>query len=125
MEISWFTKKEREGIATFYDTNITLNKTASDQLGNAYAALIGIHEKEKYVAIKPLSKEVATRGDIDPDSICKISVKSTYSRISNTEFVRKVAKIISEDFSTNPKKFLTSWDAKQGILIIHTNRKGE
>ena len=53
MNISWFNKGSVDGIASIYNTNITINKTGSIPFENAYAAQIGISIDDMCLAIKP------------------------------------------------------------------------
>ena len=62
MNISWFNKGSVDGIASIYNTNITINKTGSIPFEHAYAAQIGISTDDMCLAIKPLSKDRVDQG---------------------------------------------------------------
>jgi hypothetical protein len=57
MAFKWASKKPNEGIATIYDSNITLNKSASAHFDRAYNVLLGIDRDQKRIAIKPVTKQ--------------------------------------------------------------------
>ena len=42
--IKWFNVKARNGVATLYDNNITLNTTAMDPFEIAYKVQVGLSE---------------------------------------------------------------------------------
>jgi len=45
MGITWLNAKEREGVASFYSTNITLNTVASVPFEYAYRVQVGIDDQ--------------------------------------------------------------------------------
>lgn len=106
--IKWFDidNKNKNRIATIYDTNITLNKHACDLISNAYTVMLGIDYENKLLFIKPLNKDIAMRGDIPASSQYNITIRSSYGRISNVDFIKEIKGVIGVDsFKTNPKKF--------------------
>ena len=122
MAITWLTTKEKNGVASLYNTNITLNKVASVPFEYAYRCQVGITD-EKNIVIEPLSKERVIKGDLDEYAILKISVKSTYSRISSTLLMTKIAGFLNIELSDKPLKFETMWNEKDNILTIMTNKE--
>jgi hypothetical protein len=62
--ITWFDTKQQDKncIVTIYDSNITLNKHACDMIKNAYTVMLGLDYDNKILYIKPLKKDIATRG---------------------------------------------------------------
>lgn len=123
MGIQWFSTKEKNGTASFYKTNITLNTIATVPFEYAYRVQVGMDEKNNIV-IQPLSKERVQRGDLDEYAIQEISVKSTYSRISSTVLMKKIGSALNMELSSKPIKFETSWDEVANILTIHTGKEG-
>ena len=93
MAIEWFSSDAKNGAASFYSTNITLNTIASVPLESAYRIQVGLDE----------SKNV-----------------KTYARISSTDLMRKVAKALGIVLDEKPIKYGTTWDVKENILTIHT-----
>ena len=61
--ISWWTAKEKNGQATLYNSNITLNKVASVPFEFANRVQVGLDENNNIV-IEPLSKERVERGTL-------------------------------------------------------------
>ena len=90
--IKWFDmeNKNKNCVATIYDSNITLNKHACDFISNAYTVMLGIDYEDKLLFIKPLNKDIATRGDIPESSQYNITIRSSYGRISNVDFIKEV-----------------------------------
>ena len=106
--IKWFDvdKKNKNCIATIYDSNITLNKHACDMISSAYTVMLGIDYDNKMLFIKPLNKDIATRGDIPTSSQYNITIRSSYGRISNVDFIKEIKGILGVDsLKVNPKKF--------------------
>ena len=124
--IKWFDmdKKSKNQIATIYDTNITLNKHACDLIDSAYTVMLGIDYNTKAIFIKPLNKDVATRGDIPSTSQYNITIRSSYGRISNVDFIKEIKKIIGIDsFKINPKKFSVEFIETKNILKIDLTKE--
>ena len=122
MAITWFSAKERNGTASFYNTNITLNKIASVPFEYAYRVQVGIDDN-KNIVIQPLSKERVLRGDLDEYAIQTIALKATYSRISSTLLMKRIASALNIELSDTPLKFPTEWNEKDNILTILINKE--
>lgn len=119
MGITWLSVKSKEGTASLYSTNITLNTIASTPFEYAYRVQIGLDDN-KNILIQPVNKEKVLRGDLDEYALLKIAVKKTYARISCTEIMKQLGEALHLDYSTEPIKFLTTWDDKENVLIIKT-----
>ena len=122
MGITWLNAKEREGVASFYSTNITLNTVASVPFEYAYRVQIGIDDKDN-VVIQPLSKDRVERGDLDEYAIQKIAIKKSYSRISSTDIMKRIAQTLNITLDETPRRFKTKWDDKENILHIYTGKE--
>ena len=119
--IKWFDidKKNKNCIATIYDTNITLNKHACDLISNAYTVMLGLDYDNKLLFIKPLNKDVAMRGDIPQTSQYNITIRSSYGRISNVDFIKEIKGILGVDsLKSNPKKFNVEYVEQNNTLKI-------
>ena len=126
MSIMWFDSeaKTKNCIATIYDTNITLNKNASKLIENAFRVMLGLDYDNKILYIRPLSKDLATRGNIASSSQYNISIKSSYARISNADFVREIKGILGVDsLKVNQKKFFVEYQVGTDILKIDLNKE--
>ena len=58
MEIQWFNKALKDGIASIYSTNITINKVGAINLDNAEYVQVGISLEDRYVIIKPINIKI-------------------------------------------------------------------
>lgn len=124
--IKWFDmeNKNKNCIATIYDSNITLNKYACDLISSAYTVMLGIDYDKKTVFIKPLNKDVATRGDIPASSQYNITIRSSYGRISNVDFIKEVKGVLGVDsLKTNPKKFSVEYIDNHNTLKIDLSKE--
>lgn len=122
MGITWLNAKEREGVASFYSTNITLNTVASVPFEYAYRVQVGIDDQDN-VVIQPLSKDRVERGDLDEYAIQKIAIKKSYSRISSTDIMKRIAQKLNITLDETPQRFKTKWDDKENILHIYTGKE--
>jgi len=122
MGITWLNAKEREGVASLYSTNITLNTVASVPFEYAYRVQVGIDDEDN-VVIQPLSKDRVERGDLDEYAIQKIAIKKSYSRISSTDIMKRIAQTLNITLDETPRRFKTKWDDKENILHIFTGKE--
>jgi hypothetical protein len=121
----WVSRKKVDEIATIYETNITLNKSATSYFEKAYVVLLGIDKEKKLIAIKPIRRDETELEFISKDQRHNITVKSSYSRISNKRFIEDVSELIHLDFEENNYyKFEAYWSESDQALIIDLN-KGE
>ena len=118
MAIEWFDSSSKDGIATLYESNITLNKNTIRNIEDAYSVMLGIDAEKKQVVIKPLNKEQDMRGDIPATHKYKITIRSSYGRIANKDFMRKIEKLGGFSLS-EPKKFSTIYDENNNLVIIN------
>ncbi len=123
MSFVWASKKPKEGVATLYESNITLNKSASSHFDHAYNVLLGLDISGKKVAVKPLSKDESQIGTIPSEKRHKITVKPSYARVCNKKFMREIAELASLDLADNKSfKFKTNWSKDDDALIIDLNQ---
>ncbi|MFI3252099.1 MAG: hypothetical protein R3Y60_03045 [bacterium] len=122
MNIVWYNENQKTLISTIQNNNITLNKTCVTLLEHAYSVMLGLDYENKVVYIKPLSKEEATRGDITEKEQYKITVKSSYARVSNKNFINEIKKVLGISDLTDPKKYIASFDDYSRSLKIDLNR---
>lgn len=117
MPIEWFSSYSKDGIATLYESNITLNKNTIRNIEDAYSVMLGIDKDNKHIVIKPLNKEQDQRGDIPSTQKYKITIRSSYGRIANKDFMRKIENVGGFKL-TEPKKFPTFYDEFNHLVII-------
>ncbi|MDD3477344.1 MAG: hypothetical protein PHP32_00500 [Candidatus Izemoplasmatales bacterium] len=120
----WASKKPLDDLATLSDANITLNKSATNYFEHAYAVLLGFDPERKLIAIKPITKEEAGMGYVPEEQQHNITVRSSYSRVSNKLFMKEVADAVGLNFQLQPAyKFRAEWNHKDGALIIDLKEK--
>ena len=118
MSFTWFHEKPKEVIVTLASGNITLNKQASLYFEHAYAVMLGVNTETNTIAFKPLNKNVATSNAIPEDQKYKITLKSSYARITNKAFMEEIMALSGLDFQYGPMKFPASWNDKEQVLIV-------
>ncbi len=115
----WKSKEQGTQFVSIYETNITLNKPASTHFNHAYSVMLGVGNDGKKLGIKPLSKQEYQRGDIGEEMLYKISLRSSYARISNKSFVTHLAEKLGLDFETHTMyKFNAEWDDAEKVLVV-------
>lgn len=117
--IKWFNAKERNGVASLYATNITLNTTAMYPLDFAYKVQVGIDDNNNIV-VKPLSKEVVESGILDEYSLLKLEFHKSFARISSAILMKQIAESLNIALGKTPVQYKTQWDSKENILMIMT-----
>ncbi|MFA6754928.1 MAG: hypothetical protein WCR97_00255 [Bacilli bacterium] len=126
MAIIWLNKKHKEGIATLCSKSITLNKAMISDFDGIDRVMVGFDEQKKNLLIKPLSGNELARGDIDEDSIYKISINSTYVRLTSKPIIEEINKIFDIGLiNKSIKKFKTSYDERDKIVIIDLKEEVE
>lgn len=118
MDIQWFSKNN-QGIATIYESNITLNTTASSYFKNTYAVLIGFDKSNNTLLIKSLNKEEATLSNYRDYGLHEISIKPSYGRITGKQIIKNICSHYPLNFQKkNMYKFQCEWDASQNYLKV-------
>lgn len=118
MEITWFNEKPKDCIVTIAAGNITLNKAATNFFESAYSVLLGMERNQRLIVIKPLSKAEAIRHDIPESNKYKITVRSSYSRVTNKAFIEEISQLIDVDFNQEAKKYKATWQSKDQLLMV-------
>ncbi len=119
MAFEWTSRKPSEGIATIYESNITLNKSASTHFETAYRVLLGLDRENQKIAIKPINKQEHERGSVPDEKQHKITVRPSYARVSNKKFIKEAAQIANINLSeNNAVKYKTLWNSQEGCLVI-------
>ncbi len=126
MSFVWASKKPNEGVATLYESNITLNKSASRHFDNAYNVLLGLDYDQKRIAVKPITKQEFERGAIPAEKRHKITVRPSYARVCNKKFMKEVAQVAQLNLvDNNAYKFKTVWSKTDHALIIDLTQPEE
>lgn len=118
MNITWFNEKPKDCIVTIGNGSITLNKPAVMFFENAYSVMLGTNIDEKIIIIKPLNKERALMHDIPDNSKYRITIRSSYGRITNKAFLKEIVDWFQIDVLNDVKKFKANWDHKNEILLV-------
>ena len=122
MSFDWVSKKPKDGVATLYESNITLNKAASSHFDHAYIVLLGLDRDHQRIAVKPITKEEYQLGAIPEEKRHKITVKPSYARVCNKKFMKEIASLINIRLGDNSShKFKTKWSKEDSALIIDLN----
>ena len=116
--IKWFDAKERNGTASLYSNNITLNTIAMYPLDYAFRVLVGVQD-DGNIVIKPVSKNEVESGTLDESSLLKLERHKSFARISSSLLMRQISEEIDEELSKSAMKFETIWDDNENVLVIN------
>lgn len=115
--IKWFDVKAKNGVASLYSNNITLNTTAMYPFEIFDTVQVGLDE-EGNIVIQPLSKAVVEKGELDESCLLKLEKHKSFARISSVSLMKQISEIIGVPLSKNAIQYGTSWDSEQNILTI-------
>lgn len=118
MAIEWYSSDSKDGYVTISDANITLNKNILRNIEDAYSVMLGIDKDNLVIVIKALNKEQDLRGDVPETKKYKITIRSSYGRISNKDFIKKISSLVGKKFD-EPKKFVATWDDNEHLIYIN------
>lgn len=121
--VEWFSKKDKNGFATIYPTNITINKNASTDIESSYACMLGVDKEEKLILLKPISKDDYDTGKYDKDSVFVLSGAKSYTRVSSTDFVNMIQGLFDLDFKKSPKRYEAEFNKKDEVLLIKLGKE--
>ena len=116
--IKWFDAKERNGTASLYSNNITLNTIAMYPLDYAFRVLVGLKD-DGNIVIKPVSKNEVESGTLDESRLLKLERHKSFARISSSLLMRQISEEIDEELSKSAMKFETIWDDNENVLEIN------
>jgi hypothetical protein len=124
MAIEWIMPKDTLGTVTFYDSNITLNKVAASYFIDAFKVIVGIDREKRRVVIKNLSKEEATRGDVNKNHLLDVAIKKSYGRISSKKVVSDISTVTNFSFTKDTNyKYRAKWNATEKLLVIELDEE--
>jgi hypothetical protein len=124
MAIEWIMPKDTLGTVTFYDSNITLNKVAASYFVDAFKVIVGIDREKRRVVIKNLSKEEATRGDVNKNHLLDVAIKKSYGRISSKKVVSDISMVTNFSFAKDTNyKYRAKWNATERLLVIELDEE--
>ena len=116
--IKWFDAKERNGTASLYLNNITLNTTAMYPLDCAFRVIVGVRD-DNNIVIKPVSKNEVESGTLDESRLLKLETHKSFARISSSILMRQIAEELKIELSKNAIKFETTWDDNENVLVVN------
>lgn len=115
--IKWFNVKAKNGVASLYNNNITLNTTAMYPFDIAHKVQVGLSE-EGNIVIQPLTKAFIETGNLDESCLLKIERHKSFARISSVTLMKQIGDVLNIELSKSPVQYETSWDSEENILTI-------
>ena len=117
--IKWFNVKAKNGVASLYSNNITLNTTAMYPFEVFDTVQVGLDD-DGNIVIQPLSKSVVEKGDLDESCLLKLEMHKSFARISSALLLKQIGEELELTLSKTPIQFETKWDSVENVLIINT-----
>lgn len=117
--IKWFNVKAKNGVASLYSNNITLNTTAMYPFEDAHRVQVGLDDNSNIV-IQPLTKAIVESGDLDESCLLKLERHKSFARISSVSLMKQISDVLGITLSKTPVQFETSWDSVENVLTIMT-----
>lgn len=121
MEIQWFNKALKDGIASLYSTNITINKVGAINLDNAEYVQFGISIEDNCIIIKPIN--INDIDYVDKNLLLNLTYGPTYARISNSDLIKMIEDKFNLEFNSTPRKFKTKYIEGDNLLLIDLNKE--
>ena len=115
--IKWFNVKAKNGVATLYSNNITLNTTAMYPFEDAHRVQVGLDDNGNIV-IQPLTKAIVESGDLDESCLLKLERHKSFARVSSTSLMKQIGEVLNISLSKTPVQYETSWDPEANVLTI-------
>ena len=120
--IKWFNVKAKNGVASLYSNNITLNTTAMYPFEDAHKVQVGLDDNGNIV-VQPLSKAVVESGNLDESCLLKLERHKSFARISSTSLMKQIGETLGVTLSKVPVQYETSWDPEENVLTIIVKNK--
>ena len=118
--LEFFEYSEVDGIASIYESHITLNKIMLKFLKDAYRVRVEVNKEEGKIYIYPINKDYALSGQISENSLLKISLASTYARVCSRPLIEYLSKIFNLTIEAKKyKRYKAIYDeSKKAIMIF-------
>ena len=120
--IKWLNVKAKNGVASLYSNNITLNTTAMYPFEDAHKVQVGLDDNGNIV-VQPLSKAVVESGNLDESCLLKLERHKSFARISSTSLMKQIGETLGVTLSKVPVQYETSWDPEENVLTIIVKNK--
>ena len=117
MNVQWFSSKNLNGVLTLDRNYLLLNVSASKNLKEPFRILLGIKD-DKNLVIKSVRKDEINR--YPKENLLKFTKTKSYLRICSKSVVSKIANMLNLSWKSLPKKFPTTYNAKENYLLIDT-----
>lgn len=118
MSIKWFSKKEKNAIATFSENSINLNVVALRYMNNSSKVMIGIDDIKNELIIKSYKDEENT---LDSEYLYNLVIATSYGRITNSYLIKEIEKTLNIKFLST--KYLCKYDNIKEELVIDFNSR--
>ena len=119
--LRWIKGNTYTSVVTLTDTNITLNNVAASYFADYRWCIIGIDDQEKYLAIKPVSKNDIDLHLYPMEDLHKISMGNGYARITNKSLMNQIRETCG--YALTGVKLVASWQESAGMLCVSLSQE--
>ena len=116
--IKWFNVKAKNGVASLYMNNITLNTTAMYPFEDAHKVQVGMDD-DGNIVVQPLSKAVVESGDLDESCLLKLERHKSFARISSTSLMKQIGEALNITLSKSPIQY----EANVLTILVSAGKK--
>lgn len=117
----WIKNTINTGIVTFAETNITFNNLLAKNFADIRWVRVGISPEKKMLAVKPVQKKDIESNRYPKDELYKISIGTSYARITSKELIRVVSSTMKKDIIGS--KFDATYDDAENMLVINLKKE--
>jgi hypothetical protein len=122
MMFQWLKGNAYSMIVTLSDNYITLNNCAANRFSDIKWCLIGLDQKNKRLAIKPVTKKDIDLGIYPSEKLHKVNLGRGYARIANKNLMKSLEEVAQYPLSENAK-YSASFDDNEMMLIVDLTSK--
>ena len=122
--IEIFDFEKDTGIASFYDSHITLNKPMLRHCDDTYRVRVGNDNEAKKLYLFLLNKDRALSGEFNESTLIKPSFSKTYFRLCSKQLMDYIFNDYNLEIEKNvPLKFKASFDEGKKAIVIDMEDK--
>ncbi|MGI6509917.1 MAG: hypothetical protein ACOX1L_04970 [Erysipelotrichaceae bacterium] len=118
----WLKGNAYSMIVTLSDNYITLNNCAANRFSDIRWCLIGLDQKNKRLAIKPVTKSDIDLGLYPTEKLHRVNLGKGYARIANRNLMKSLDELTEYPLSDNAK-YSATFDENDMMLIVDLTSK--
>ncbi len=118
----WLKGNAYSMVVTLSENYITLNNCAANRFLDVRWCLIGLDEKNKRLAIKPITKDDIDIGIYPTEKLHRVNLGKGYARIANRNLMKTLEEFTNYPLSDNAK-YSATFDENDMMLVVDLTSK--